>query len=477
MRLWLAAILLTLALARHVLAGTIMALNVDFDVPALTAICTFTVTATTPVQKLQLDLIDAQAGAVILSAECPGPSFTPSNPKFKLVSQVTKDHLMQGRVDVTLPPEGRKYFVRLRNGDEVRESPEFTVAVAPNRKIQVTGAPLKRNRELTVMYVSTRDKSNPVNYLDVAYLSNRWANWGVCKLNVPADRYFDPRPVKLVAASKELVLKGEPAISLQDGNKHQNNATGESSVDFAWTDSSLTSKGIFQGRKVFLFVHGYNIATQDALVLGASMSSGAGFDGIPIVFTWPSKGENPFDAFRYASELDRCDESAEALQQVLGQLEGASEVHLVAHSMGGRLLLQALGKTIGTAPTSSTLANLKSVTFFAPDVPIAPIRKEYMRRVVDLASKPRVSLFFHRGDKALEGSSNWLRGGGQNTRMGLSGLDGLPKLAQFDSKNLQTDSALHHSYIKDFRATEALQWILSDVPEWKRGVELVLGLR
>lgn len=99
---------------------------------------------------------------------------------------------------------------------------------------------------------------------------------------------------------------------------------------------------------VLLFVHGFNTQFEDALIRSAQLSvdlSRRGvFDvGVPTLFSWPSAGKLSLDDYR--ADQDRSLAAApylEAFLDVITANEDVQRVNIVAHSMGNRILTEAL---------------------------------------------------------------------------------------------------------------------------------------
>lgn len=86
-----------------------------------------------------------------------------------------------------------------------------------------------------------------------------------------------------------------------------------------------------------LFVHGYNVTFEDAALRMAQIAHDLEFEGVPIFYSWPSKGE----AVAYARDETNSDWSRPHLRQVLTHLlanSGVKDLYLIAHSMGSRSL-------------------------------------------------------------------------------------------------------------------------------------------
>jgi esterase/lipase superfamily enzyme len=93
-----------------------------------------------------------------------------------------------------------------------------------------------------------------------------------------------------------------------------------------------------------LFVHGYNNSFEDGIFrLAQIVFDGQLFDVVPVLFSWPSR--NNVLAYRY--DEDSADLSAEYLLDVLNLLQTKAHiktVHIIAHSMGNRIVLNALDR-------------------------------------------------------------------------------------------------------------------------------------
>ena len=130
--------------------------------------------------------------------------------------------------------------------------------------------------------------------------------------------------------------------------------------------------GAAPSRDALVFVHGYNNSFEDAARRTAQLAYDMDFDGTPIMYAWPSQAS----LTAYAADEAATDVSAlrmlQFLQTVMTQ-SGAAHVHLVAHSMGNRVLIGALTRFLqasalpaGTPAAGNTAFG--QVVFTAPDV-------------------------------------------------------------------------------------------------------------
>lgn len=119
-------------------------------------------------------------------------------------------------------------------------------------------------------------------------------------------------------------------------------------------------------RDVLLFVHGYNVAFEDAARRAAQISVDLKFAGRTLLYSWASAA----DAKQYTvdeSTIEWSRDHFEAfLQLALGEV-GAREVHVIAHSMGNRAVANTLER-IASWQLPAGAARLGQVVFAAPDI-------------------------------------------------------------------------------------------------------------
>ena len=99
---------------------------------------------------------------------------------------------------------------------------------------------------------------------------------------------------------------------------------------------------------LLLFIHGFNVTFDEALVrtaqLSTDLSSNSDYDvGIPVLYSWPSAGQMSLD--NYQGDRDRSWNAAEHLETFLDLLTediDVTRINIIAHSMGNRVLTRAL---------------------------------------------------------------------------------------------------------------------------------------
>lgn len=178
-----------------------------------------------------------------------------------------------------------------------------------------------------------------------------------------------------------------------------------------------------RSRDVFLFVHGFNNTFEDSARRAAQLVYDMDFDGTPLLYSWPSKGS----PMAYTADENAVNDSglmlAEFLQTIIAE-SGARRVHVLAHSMGSRALLEAVRTYLATRTPQNRKHIFGQMMFAAPDVD----RNYFLHAVRPLeTAAERVTLYASDNDYALRGSQ-WLHEGPRAGTAGaniirLSGLD------------------------------------------------------
>jgi esterase/lipase superfamily enzyme len=169
--------------------------------------------------------------------------------------------------------------------------------------------------------------------------------------------------------------------------------------DFANQIATSISGRIGSNRDILLYVHGFNTTLQDARFRLAQIVADARFGGVPVLFTWPAES----NIFSYVSAKDRATASRDALEHLiwnLSQEPGVGRVHVLAHSMGTWLAMEALREN-AIAGHPDLDGKLGNVMLAAPDIDLAVFKEQVAR----IGEASHVSIFVSAGDRALSLSS------------------------------------------------------------------------
>lgn len=163
-------------------------------------------------------------------------------------------------------------------------------------------------------------------------------------------------------------------------------ANSDPQNSFAVVDQSLLSEVDFQQavapkkadrrkkRNVFLFVHGFNNNFQESLFRLTQLKADTKIDGLPILFAWPSQGQ----VSAYAKDQDAASYSRDYLITLLTMLArspGVGDIFVVGHSMGAKLVADALQQLRAEAK-HQVIARLGRVVLASPDIDAQAFRTQ-----------------------------------------------------------------------------------------------------
>lgn len=146
-------------------------------------------------------------------------------------------------------------------------------------------------------------------------------------------------------------------------------------------------------REAFVFIHGYNVTFEDAARRTAQLSYDLKYDAAPVLYSWPSAGSTA----RYIQDEQNVEWTVPHLKEFLSEVQrrsGASVVHLIAHSMGNRALVNALQ----SLPVEEGGPRFQQIVLAAPDID-REIFAGLAQKVIELSQ--RVTLYSSMNDEAL----------------------------------------------------------------------------
>jgi esterase/lipase superfamily enzyme len=194
------------------------------------------------------------------------------------------------------------------------------------------------------------------------------------------------------------------------------------------------------GKDVFIFVHGYNTSFEDAARRTAQLAYDLDFDGTPLMYSWPSQAH----LYSYLTDQQVIEPTGPRLAEFLDTVtsaSGAERVHLIAHSMGNRVMIAALQSYLKSHPNKHQHPAFGQLVFTAPDVD----RKDFVDAFASLRGiAERITLYASDSDKALW-VSKAVHGAQPRAGSAGEGVILLPGLDTIDMSGLPAD-ALGHSY-------------------------------
>ena len=158
--------------------------------------------------------------------------------------------------------------------------------------------------------------------------------------------------------------------------------------------------------KVVVFVHGFNTRFDDAVYRFVQIVYDSKSPAVPVLFTWPSRGEMKLRAYNY--DRESANYSRDALEELLdnlGRNPGVSEINILAHSMGNWVTLEAL-RSRYIRPGRAT-DKIKNVMLVAPDVDIDVFRTQISQDGSQAASVLVVCIARRSGPVPVENHLGW----------------------------------------------------------------------
>lgn len=176
--------------------------------------------------------------------------------------------------------------------------------------------------------------------------------------------------------------------------------------DFIQSLNAELAKRPVGERKVFVFVHGYNTSFPEAVFRLTQMVHDSEGPGVPVLFTWASRGK----VEDYVYDTNSATAARDNLERTLNLIVAsqAEEITILAHSMGNWVTMETLRqmKISGHVIPSKRLGK---IILASPDIDVDVFKAQLKR--YGKPDKPFIVIVSH-DDKAL-GLSDLLAGGKQ----------------------------------------------------------------
>ena len=136
-------------------------------------------------------------------------------------------------------------------------------------------------------------------------------------------------------------------------------------------NKSLNKPG--SNKRAIIFVHGFNTNLAEGVYRIAQMAHDMELPGTIVHFSWPSAG----NAFGYVHDRDSATFSRDALEEVVNEVarSDASEIVLMAHSMGTALAMEAL-RQIHIRGNTRVQNRIGAVILISPDLDVDVFRSQ-----------------------------------------------------------------------------------------------------
>jgi esterase/lipase superfamily enzyme len=213
------------------------------------------------------------------------------------------------------------------------------------------------------------------------------------------------------------------------------------SFDDARAEMARKLEGM-KAQSLLIFVHGYNMSFGEAAMRTAQLAYDLKFPGIPFFFSWPSAGK----VTGYLHDAETAQLSEDAFDRMLDDLSQlpVTDVYVIAHSMGSRIVTQVLKSRVDRGKPTTRLSEL---LLAAPDINADLFRTVIAPRLKTLQGT-QTTVYASSSDLALMASKavNGYRRVGESA----DGVLVFPGMETVDaSRAATTVREFGHSYLTD----------------------------
>ncbi|MEG1052226.1 MAG: alpha/beta hydrolase [Janthinobacterium sp.] len=267
--------------------------------------------------------------------------------------------------------------------------------------------------QVTVFYATDRKYQSESN--SYGWQPNRAAphlSYGSVQVSIPEKR-----------APGELPLP--PWYAILSSDNAQKYVLIQGATRLSREDFLATVKARIQAaperRAAFIYIHGYSNSFDDAARRTAQMAVDLDIGALPVFYSWPSKGT----LAGYEFDENAAEWTQAHLQAFLADFaehSSATDIYLIAHSMGNRPMTVALANLL--EQRAELLPLFKQVVLAAPDINADVFRDQIAPRFASL--KLPATLYASANDKAMRASysfADWDRIG--DIRAPVVGIPGM----------------------------------------------------
>jgi len=220
------------------------------------------------------------------------------------------------------------------------------------------GVPKKeQGGKITLFYGTNRNKTGSANFNEYYGGQVEKLQFGLCEVNIPKGHVQGEleRPKIWKLQFKENPNRD---VVISDLRELEEN-------DFM----SQLSQGLdgLPRKAALVFIHGYNVSFAEAARRAGQIAWDIPFQGLPGFFSWPSAGK----VIDYLADIEKADASVLPLQAFIEKMieqTGVEELHLIAHSMGNRVLTATLKNLSQTTLLLPKLHCIKQIVLGAADI-------------------------------------------------------------------------------------------------------------
>ncbi len=221
---------------------------------------------------------------------------------------------------------------------------------------------------------------------------------------------------------------------------------------------TLRNKLALSTNSGFVFVHGFSTSFENAALRTAQLAFDLQpYGGVPMFFSWPSQGK--LAPLAYTTDETNSEWAKKDLLNFLKEIATISElsnIHLIAHSMGNRILIPVLAKLAKDYPKAR--AKYKETILAAPDIDAETFERDFAPILA--SNPPSVTLYASNGDKALK----WSKKIHTYRRLGESNGDisVYPGIDTIDLDELDASFSSHSYYAEHKSVLADMYYLIKD---------------
>ncbi len=285
--------------------------------------------------------------------------------------------------------------------------------------------------------------------------ANSTIHYGYCDISIPP--------------THDVGVVERPLIGPEDEAKHvvlQQAALLEEAEFYAAVNEVLDELGD-TSRDCLLYVHGYNVAFDDAALRAAQIHYDLQFAGTTMFYSWPSRAS----VRHYFSDRNEIRFSHTLIKEFLAGILNNVDVdrfHIVAHSMGADALCQAI---LELDPEGVVF---DQIILAAPDIDADVFKQQILPRLQQCGN--RTTLYCSKNDWALHASKHF----NDSLRAGDSSLGPLVAtgLDTVDASDMDTELLGHSYYGNCLRLLDDLRLLIEqNKPPAERKLEPLFDVR
>lgn len=216
-------------------------------------------------------------------------------------------------------------------------------------------------------------------------------------------------------------------------------------------------------RHALVFIHGFRVSFKDAALRAAQLGYDLNVQGPIAFFSWPSRAT----LLGYVNDGSAAEASERVMTEFLTRFTrdcGADRVHVIAHSMGNRLLLRAVQRIVAAAETTPAV-RFGHLVLAAPDITrdlFLDVADEYRQL------SQRTTLYVSDVDRALRASFRL-----QGPRVGLAPpITCVPGIDTVHVANVDRTLLGHSTFAEARPVLSDIRELLNyDAPPERRGLD------